>query len=444
MSGLDTEGGGALDGLDSLVADAGLLHAHDGLECAVFRFGQVLRRGGLAVGTGQLLDLCRALRFVDITSREQCYWAARCLLLGRHADEPLFGALFATYWGRLRPPPPDGIDPNLRPDLLGAAGAALADDGELRQERALRLMLDVPEAELGEQQDGDEDQDAGAEQRAAYSATEILRRKDFSELSTEELAEVRRLIAELRWHTPTHRQRRTRRASKGPHPDPRRALRENLAHGGVLLTLPRRVARRKPRPLVLICDISGSMERYTALLLRFLHAVRQGRGLVETFVFGTRLTRISRQLRVRDTDRALAEVAGEVTDWGGGTRIGDALATFNRRWGRRVLGHDAIVVIISDGWDRGEPAVLAREMAHLQRLSQRLVWLNPLLGLAGYEPLTRGIMAALPYIDDFLASHNLASLEQLARFLSAVDERRPERGHQPAREMPPGSGRGML
>jgi uncharacterized protein with von Willebrand factor type A (vWA) domain len=153
---------------------------------------------------------------------------------------------------------------------------------------------------------------------------------------------------------------------------------------------------------------------------------------VETFVFGTRLTRITHQLRVRDTDAAIAEVAGEVIDWGGGTRIGDALAAFNRHWGRRVLGHGATVVIISDGWDRGDPEVLASEMAHLQRLAHRLIWLNPLLGLAGYEPLTRGMRAALPFVDDFLASHNLASLQQLAEFLQSLDDHRPERGHREA------------
>jgi uncharacterized protein len=300
---------------------------------------------------------------------------------------------------------------------------------DLRQGRVQRLLIDLPEA-ADDDGHGGPSEDGAPDQIAAYSAIEVLRQKDFSGLKPHEIAEVRRLIAELRWRAATRKLRRTRRAAKGPHPDLRRALRENLSHGGELLTLPRRTPRRKARPLVLICDISGSMERYTSLLLRFLHAVRQGRGGVETFVFGTRLTRITRQLRRRDTDAALAEVSSEVVDFGGGTRIGDSLATFNRRWGRRVLGHDATVVIISDGWDRGEPGVLTAELAHLQRLSHRLIWLNPLLGLAGYEPLTRGMRAALPFIDDFLASHNLASLEALAEFLQDLDDRRPERGHR--------------
>jgi uncharacterized protein with von Willebrand factor type A (vWA) domain len=288
----------------------------------------------------------------------------------------------------------------------------------------------MPSSDEDADEEGEAEQDQDSETIAAYSATEVLRRKDFSELAPGEIAEVRRLIAEIRWHTALRKLRRTQRSTKGPHTDPRRALRESLATGGEVLFLPRRTQRRKPRPLVLICDISGSMERYTSLLLRFLHAVRQGRGGVETFVFGTRLTRITRQLRVRDTDTALKEVAAEVVDWGGGTRIGEAIGAFNRRWGRRVLGHGATVVIISDGWDRGDPEVLGHEMAHLQRLSHRLIWLNPLLGLAGYEPLTRGMRAALPYVDDFLASHNLASLEELARFLENLDDHRPVRGHR--------------
>jgi uncharacterized protein with von Willebrand factor type A (vWA) domain len=397
-------------------------------------FGRLCRASGLRVSTGQILDLCRALAYIDITNRAEFYQTARCLLLSRHVDEPLFAALFNRFWLRYRPRPLTDMDRDATSDLLQqAASGAQPGEEAARRTRTINVALDMPDEEAAEAGEG-MDAEGGADQLAAYSATELLRQKDFSGLTAKEIAEVRRLIAELRWHAATHKIRRTRRASKGSHPDPRRALRENLSHGGELLTLPRRTPRRKPRPLVLICDISGSMERYTSMLLRFLHALRQGRGGVETFVFGTRLTRITRQLRKRDTDAALADVSHEVLDWGGGTRIGDSLATFNRRWGRRVLGHAATVVVISDGWDRGDPDVLAGELAHLQRLSHRLIWLNPLLGLAGYEPLTRGMRAALPFIDDFMAAHNLASLEALARLLQDLDDRRPERGqhHAPA------------
>ena len=397
---------------------------------AIPAFAGLLRANGLPVGSGQVLDLCRALSLVDITDRDLFYFTARSLLLSRHVDEPLFAALFARFW--LAHPTRTVTSPGspsapLPPKPQEQAAAAEEEETDGDAVPALRLLLDVGGDEG--QQDQQEAPAARQDQVATFSASEVLRHKDFGDLSPQELSEVRRLIVELRWRAATRKLRRTRRASSGPHMDPRRALRENLSHGGEILTLPRRTPRRKPRPLVLICDISGSMARYTGLLLRFLHALRQGRGGVETFVFGTRLTRITRQLCTRDTEQALAEVAGEVLDWGGGTRIGDSLSAFNRIWGRRVLGHDATVVIISDGWDRGEPLLLSAEMAHLQRLAHRLVWLNPLLGLTGYEPLTRGMRAALPHIDDFLSAHNLASLEALARFLEHLDERRPARGH---------------
>ncbi|HVC81389.1 MAG TPA: VWA domain-containing protein [Chloroflexota bacterium] len=400
----------------------------------VREFAHLCRGHGLRVTTGQVVDACRGLQEVDITTQLEFYQALRCVLLTRHVDEPLFSSLFARFWLHRDVRPITDIDRDSRSSLLERAeekrGELASGGGE---ERSVALLVDLPESETGEAGPDAGEEETPSDQMAAYSAREVLRHRDFSQLEAVEIAEVRRLIAELRWRTATRELRRTKRAAKGRHADPRRAFRESLVTGGEVLRLPRRTRRRKPRPLVLICDISGSMERYTSLLLRFLHALRQGRGAVETFVFGTRLTRITRQLRVRDTDTALAEVASEVVDWGGGTRIGDSLATFNRVWGRRVLGHGATVVIISDGWDRGEPEVLAAEMAHLQRLSHRLVWLNPLLGLAGYEPLTRGMRAALPFVDDFLASHNLASLEQLGRFLRDLDDQRPERGQQAAR-----------
>jgi uncharacterized protein with von Willebrand factor type A (vWA) domain len=406
------------------------MRAADGL----FGFARLLREHGLRVTTGQVLDLTRALTEVDITDRTLFYITARSLLLTRHADEALFAALFGQYWQHQLLERP-GIGPASpgSPSAQATEEAALqGSDGEAVSAR--RLVVDEAD------EPGEKTEEAGEEQEpdqiAVYSAREVLRQKDFAELTPQELAEVRRLIAELRWQPATRKLRRTRRAAKGPHQDPRRAFRESLAHGAEILELPRRVPRRKPRPLVLLCDISGSMARYTSLLLRFLHALRQGRGAVETFVFGTRLTRISRQLRVRDTDRAIAGVAGEVLDWGGGTRIGASLATFNREWARRVLGHEAVVVVISDGWDRGDPDQLAHELAHLQRLSHRLVWLNPLLGLAGYQPLTRGMRAALPYIDNFLAAHNLQSLEALAALLRDLDEYRPERTSAPADRNP--------
>jgi len=200
-----------------------------------------------------------------------------------------------------------------------------------------------------------------------------------------------------------------------------------MRHGGEMFDLAVRGPKLKRRQLVVLCDISGSMDRYTRLLLHFLHSVESSRERTEVFVFSTRLTRITRTLHRRDADAAIAAVTGRVHDWAGGTRIGEALREFNRRWARRVLGHGAIVMIISDGWDRGDPRVLAHEMERLQRASYRLLWLNPLLGSANYEPLTQGLTAALPYVDDFLPVHNLASLEALAILLNRVQEGRPSR-----------------
>jgi uncharacterized protein len=202
-------------------------------------------------------------------------------------------------------------------------------------------------------------------------------------------------------------------------------LRRNLKYGGHVLDWSLREPQLKPRPVVVLADISGSMERYTRLLLHFLYTLARGLGQpVQTFVFSTRLTPISRPLKHKDIDRALREVSQTVKDWSGGTRIGDALKEFNFKWGRRVLGRGAVVLIISDGWDRGDPDLAAREMARLQRSCYRLIWLNPLLGSPAYQPLTRGMQAALPYVDDFLPVHNLASLEDLAEHLAALDDKR--------------------
>jgi uncharacterized protein len=264
-----------------------------------------------------------------------------------------------------------------------------------------------------------------------YSAREKLRRKDFSQLTAVEVEEVKRVMAHLVWQLGQRRSRR-RRPGRGHQLDFRRSLRRNLRYGGEMLEWSRREYKYKPRPLVVIADISGSMERYTSLLLHFLYSLAEGLAQpVESFVFSTRLTRTTRQLRGRDIERALADVSAQVSDWAGGTRIGEAIKSFNFEWGRRVLGQGAVVLLISDGWDRGEPLLLQEEMARLQRSCHRLIWLNPLLGSVQYEPLTRGMVAALPHIDDFLPVHNLASLEDLAHHLASLsDEKRSLRRHQ--------------
>jgi uncharacterized protein with von Willebrand factor type A (vWA) domain len=398
----------------------------DRLLVAILRFVALLRRLGITVGTGQALDAARALTLVDLRCRDDVYAALRAVLLDVHTHEQVFAAAFERFWS--------GVAPLVEEQAAAALGYAPAQGprprgtgNENRNTTAERMLLLAGDDDAMDEGDASM-ADASTGQAVAYSATEALRHKDFAHLTPRELAEMRRLLADLAFTPPLRRLRRSEAARGGPLLDLRRVARRNLRYGGEVLVLPRRRRKQRPRPLALLCDVSGSMDRYTRLLLRFLHATTQGLEGVETFVFGTRLTRITYQLRLRDPDRALDEVTRDVLDFAGGTRIGEAVATFNRRWARRVLGRGAIGVIISDGWDRGDPALLAAEMAHLQRSCHLLVWLNPLLGLEGYQPLTRGMSAALPYVDLFLPAHNLASLEALAAMLSRIASERPTRG----------------
>ena len=265
---------------------------------------------------------------------------------------------------------------------------------------------------------------------ASYSRRESLRHKDIEALTETEMAEVRRLIRLMRIPAGTRRTRRLRPGGSD-RLDLRRLLRGSLKLDGEPLWLYWRKPRLKPRPIVLLCDISGSMERYTRVLLHFIYAIEQASEKVEAFVFATRLTRVTRQLRGHDPDRALDRLMRAVEDWSGGTRIGEALETFNRRYARRVLAGGANVVVISDGWDRGDPVALSQSVARLQRSCYRLIWMNPLLGAPGYEPLTVGLKAALPFVDDFIPAHNLASLEALGRLLLETEARRPFRRQIP-------------
>ncbi|MCA9940160.1 MAG: VWA domain-containing protein [Anaerolineales bacterium] len=380
-------------------------------------FGRLLRDLGMDVNPGRMIDVVHALQYVEIGRRDDFYHTLRTLLVNRRDDLAVFDQAFNLFWRR----PTDGsIELNL---------------GDLLQKRDQPPTLVMPpplEEESAapaspKQQEGDEETQEIIEVTRTFSTREVLRQKDFGDLSGEELAAIRRMMARLIWRLGERRTRR-QQPGRGWRLDLRRSLRRNFRYGGEQLQWLRLTPRIKPRPLVIIADISGSMERYTRLLLHFLYSLAEGLDQrVEVFVFSTRLTRITRQLRSRDVDRALQEVAQTVPDWSGGTRIGDALKAFNFAWGRRVLRGGALVLLISDGWDRGDPELLRREMARLQRTSHRLVWLNPLLGSPRYEPLTRGIRAALPYIDDFLPVHNLVSLEDLALHLAQLDEKRSSR-----------------
>jgi uncharacterized protein len=369
----------------------------------VVLFGRLLRAAGIDVNPGGMMELVQALAHIDIGRKSDFYYAARSLLVKRQQDLSLFDHAFDLFW---RPPaalwqevgsdadaatqrPPAGLPPHLA-GRVSANQAAAADEPS--------------PGEIGQ----------------TFSQREILRHKEFASLTAQEAAAVKRLMAGMRWTLDPRRSRRQEHG-RGQAIDWRRTLRRNWRNGGEMLALARRRRKLKPRPLVIVADVSGSMEQYTRLLLHFIYSLTGGLAQpVEAFVFSTQLTRITRQLQERNVDNALAEVGRAVPDWGGGTRIGEAVKRFNFDWGRRVLGHGAVVLIISDGWDRGKPDLLGREMARLQRSSYRLIWLNPLLGSPDYEPLTRGMQAALPHIDDFMPVHNLASLEDLAAHLLSL------------------------
>jgi uncharacterized protein with von Willebrand factor type A (vWA) domain len=324
----------------------------------------------------------------------------------RKDELALFDAAFDIYWA-----PPD-------PRILAGAIPGRSRSLPMAPERAKAWLkaLGLPSSEMGR-----EDERTFTASSSGYSAEELLRQKSFDQLTWQESEQVRRLLAQAPWRMAERRTRRLTPA-RGGAIDLRRTSRQAVRSSGELVRLLHRQPRIRRRPLVLLCDVSGSMERYSRQLLIFAHAVAR-REDVETFVFSTRLTRITRQLRRRDIDRALDGVGHSVHDFSGGTRIGEALHEFNRKWARRVLGHGAVVILISDGWDRGDPTLLAHELARMRRQAYRLFWLNPLLGSAGYEPLTRGMAAALPHTDEFMAAHNLQSLDDLGRKLASLDRR---------------------
>ena len=377
-------------------------------------FGEVLRRLGLEVGSANMLDLVRATEYVPLGgNRNDFRLAARALLVHRRTDLPLFDEAFQVFWRR------------------PAHGRSMRDLRSMGEERRYRTPRVAPHREdTSDGSPGDqESEDANGRQpvvdlQRSFSAREVLRQRDFAEFTPAEVSAARSLMSELAWDLG---QRRTRRLTWGDGSviDLRRSMRKSLSHGGEMLDLAHRRRKTKPRPLVLICDVSGSMERYTRMLLHFVHTVAASGEQLEAFLFATRLTRITRHLAARGVDQAVARVAQAVPDWAGGTRIGEAIKTFNYRWARRVLRGGAVVLVISDGWDRGDPDLLSHEMARLQRSCHRLIWLNPLLGSPTYQPLTRGMQAALPYIDDFMPAHNLHSLQELARHLNRLSNRRP-------------------
>ena len=370
------------------------------------RFGRLLVGLGFDAGPARLLPFLEALSLIDPFSEADVRTAVRVHFARRREELDLLDRALTTFLRQAAAGRP-AQDRNSEDDRLAAS--------DLQLDRQLSVLQ---EDELGE----------AAEDLPVKSASrlETLRHKDFDSLTDDEMREVRGLIRSMRIPAGRRRSRRFRRGGD-QRLDLRRLLRASLRLGGEPLKLTFRRRRIVPRPLVLLCDISGSMERYARVLLNFAYAIENAAEHVEAFVFATRLTRITRQLRSHDPDAALGRVSHAVEDWSGGTRIGEALSAFNHRYARRVLAQGATVVLISDGWDRGDPLRLQSAVRKLQRSCHRLIWMNPLLGAPGYEPLTIGLKSALPYVDDFIAAHNLASLEALGRLLATSGDRRPVR-----------------
>ena len=401
-------------------------------------FGRSLRVVHLSVDLGASVDFARALTLVDIADREQVRGAGAAIFVRRRDDRAIYDAAFDRWWrqrgtrssNEFQPPTLGAPDDDATAEA--APGGAPPDAGQERgqmapDERGVPIPSD----------DDDDDDDAPIEgvviSPDAYSQGEVLRHREFDRMTPAELREAERLVDLL---VPRLERRRTRRYELHDHGRrlaPRAMFRQNLGTGGQLLTWVWRRQIREPRSLVVLCDISGSMERHSRLLLRFVQALSAASEVrTESFVFGTRLTRVTRLLRDRDRDRALARVAESVNDWAGGTRIGESFRTFNQHWARRSLRTSGVVIVVSDGWDRGDPALVATETARLRRNCHRLVWLNPLAGTPGYQPLAGGMRAAYPYIDDFLPAGTVASLERLGEILGGVRAGDTRRGSEAA------------
>jgi uncharacterized protein with von Willebrand factor type A (vWA) domain len=361
-------------------------------------FATTLRRMGVPVATGDVVSFVEALGRLGLDSRSAVYWAGRTTLVRRPEHHPAYEHAFAAFW--------------LQRELIRTS----------REAESVTLALDdddVPDEDEPEP-DMEADGDEGRTVSVRYSPTEVLRHKDFAAYTNREFDEARKLMADLRLGGAlrrSHRLRRTRRHTR--HPDLRRTVHRSLKLHGEPMERAFLQPSERPRRVVLLCDVSGSMETYSRALLRFLHAAVVGRGRDEAFALGTRLTRLTRELSSHDPDAALQKASAAVNDWSGGTRLGEVLRQFNDEWGVRGMARGAVIVILSDGWDRGDADELARQMARLHRVAHRVVWVNPLKVTPGYAPLARGMAAALPFVDEFLEGHSLASLEVLASVVAS-------------------------
>jgi len=356
-------------------------------------FGRVLRRLGLPVSIDSVLLFARSLALVGSAERSRVYWAGRSTLVRREEDVDTYDSAFRAFW--------ENVAAGAAGVAAGTAGDVIDADG--RASGKVGADVGTGDAELP---------------GVRWSPAEVLRRRDFARCSDAELVEAHRL-ADLHFAGAARRSRRMRRARHATgHPDFRRTVRASLRTGGEPIRRAFLEPCERHRRVVLLLDVSGSMEPYARAFARFLHAAVAGRGRVDAFAMGTRLTRVTRELRSRDPDVAVAGAVRRAADWSGGTRLGECLRSFNNTWGIPGMARGAAVVILSDGWDLGAPEVLCEQMARLRRVAHRIVWVNPLKATEGYAPLAGGMVAALPYVDDFLEGHSIEALERLGEVIS--------------------------
>lgn len=366
----------------------------------IVRFARVLRRAGFALGTGAIQDALRAVRTVGLDEPEDFYWSLHTVFVSRPEQRELFIQVFRAFWSTFFEVP-----------VATNAESVLSDDGDdTVASRDVATERFVAQKEL----DNNNREESDIEVGLSASSREQLSLKDFEKMSAEEMVQARKAMETIVFPKPDLPTRRFERIPNGERIDMRASLRVALRSGSGLLPLVRKRRRVRPSPVVVISDISGSMSRYSRMLLHFIHALSTDRDRVHSFVFGTRLTNITRQIRMRNVDRSLERVAYVVEDWSGGTRIGQSLREFNKRWSRRVLAQGALVLLITDGLDRDAGEGLDREMDRLHRSCRRLIWLNPLLRYERFEPRSLGMKAMLPHTDDFRTVHNLKSLVDLS------------------------------
>ena len=405
---------------DKALSTLDLLDQMEGsrLVANIMHFGRILRTAGLPIGTGKILDGVNAIRAVGIGKRTDFYWALHAVFVNRRDQHEMFDQAFHIFWR----------DPKIMERMMGIMLPQMDVEAPIEADPPSRRIQDAlsskDDKEDNEEQEREEEIEFDAAMTA--SARELLQEMDFEEMSADEISEAKAAIARMRLPLAEIATRRFEPANRRRRVDMRTTLRTALRSGGATIPLHWRDRRTRPPPLVILCDISGSMSRYTRMFVHFMHTLTNDRDRVHTFLFGTRLTNVTRYLRHKDIDVALAKITNAVDDWSGGTRIGESLGDFNRQWTRRVLAQGAVVILISDGLDRDAGRGLTEEMDRLHKSCRRLIWLNPLLRFEGFEPKSQGIRAILPHVDDFRPVHNLLSLGELIEALSRPPGRRRE------------------